>query len=273
MKNKFINITLIAFFVICAFFIFFVLNGAISGVKILLISQFIILTFVLFVSVASQLHGSDFSNLFHSKKKIFPLVSIAIVNTSLFLGVWLFDWSFKQILFVSWIEIVIVGVLNIPKICLSRKSDNEFFKFLQKPKRIDSKNTAIAYFLASYLLFIFISGIFLLAMGGEVQLNFGLLAVIISVFVSHLVSFVVYFVLIPKEKRETMSRQIEKPFQRTIASAVIIVVSSFLLMGGGFGGGMQVLLGIIFFKMIFDIISHYKEHNKSAILRMFHGKV
>jgi hypothetical protein len=190
---------------------------------------------------------------------LFSLVSANLVPL---LGVLFFGWSLFPIMFLYWLENVVVGLLNVVRMVRAEKpmpDRQKDLKFGGKPYDPSMKKSLIFFFIIHYGLFTLVHGMFVSFLFGPA--NISLIAAIAgfaSLFISHYVSYRTNF--IGKEEYKNLSAPdlFFQPYKR------IVILHLTVLFGGifakAFGAPIIALLVLIALKIIADSWLHLREH-------------
>ena len=167
-------------------------------------------------------------------------------------GVMFLGWSVRSVLVLYWLENVIVGVFNIPKILISDGTT------------ADRISTAI-FFLVHFGGFTAIHGAFVFTLfkepagssGAGMAAFYGFS--LLSLFLSHLYSFKTNFI----GKGEYLDRdpqtQMFIPYGRVVVMHLVVLFGGIMLTK--FGSPMPALLLLIVLKTGIDLIAHKLEHS------------
>jgi len=181
--------------------------------------------------------------------KRFSLLFLVLVNLLPIPGFFFLDWNLFSILLFYWLESGVVGVYNIAKMAIANPS--------QKSHRL----SGIIFFLIHYSAFMAGHGfaIFELFNPVGIQLSnviFGL----ISLFVSHGISFVTNFIGHREYERVSLSQQMIAPYKRIMIMHITIILCGFLL--NLFEAPEVTLIILVILKIVIDVRAHVMEHGK-----------
>ena len=178
-------------------------------------------------------------------------LALVLANLIPVAGVLFWGWDVTFIIGLYWIENLVIGLLNLPKILMSQ---DEF------EKRI----TLCVMFVLHFGLFCFvhgaaIGGIFMdgdypLALLSEPQLSL----TIIGLFLSHSFSFLVNFVGRREFEKRDASEQMHQPYRRIMIMHIVVLIGGALVQF--FGQPIFALLVLIALKTGVDLKSHRDEH-------------
>jgi hypothetical protein len=184
--------------------------------------------------------------------KKYSLLILILANLVPVAGIFLFNWDVFSILFFYWIESAVVGLFNIAKMFMI-KSVNAF--------GVSHKTSGIVFFIVHYSLFMLGHGVFLYALFAPVDIRAStIILAVISLTISHGVSFVTNYIGHKEYEKVTLSQQMVAPYGRIVFMHITIILCGFLI---SLTGTNQVLLiALIIFKITIDVITHLKEHTK-----------
>ena len=202
----------------------------------------------------------------------FTPAAIALIGMNLIplVGVFWFGWDAGTIVFLYWLENVIIGLLNIPKILSCRGGPAD------RPNLRESLGGLIflgGFFSAHYGLFCFGHYMFLSstyetvpdwekiipALSGSV-----LIWSLLGLAFSHGISMFVNFYGKGEYKTRTPNKQMFMPYTRILILHVVIVFSSLLAVA--LGEGLATLVMLIAVKIGFDLAAHLVEHSEKESL-------
>ena len=212
------------------------------------------------------------------------VISLIGMNLIPLIGVFLFGWDVGTIIFLYWLENVIIGLLNIPKIwaCQGYVPHLVFLGNIApevpsaEPKINPSTKEPIVaiafltvFFSLHYGLFCVGHYVFLkstypaLPSFGEM---FGTLTgpilfwSLLGLTLSHLVSMVVNFYGKREFLKRTPSKQMFVPYYRIVLLHMVIIFSGFVALATG--QSLATLLLLVGLKIGFDLAAHVAEHQK-----------
>lgn len=184
-------------------------------------------------------------------------------------GVLFFRWEVFPIVFVFWIENVIVGVLNLLKI-LTAPAPN--------PASLVARFFLAPFFTFHYGMFCFVHGVFVMVLFGkdvvpthalpgpalmlETVSKLGLWWAVAGLAASHGVSFVSNYLLGGERLRASTIQLMQQPYGRIVVLHLAILGGGFLIMALGspwYGLALLVLL-----KIGLDLRAHLAERRKFA---------
>jgi len=193
------------------------------------------------------------------------LILLVAMNMIPLAGVVLWGWPVFPVMVLFWLENVVIGVLNIPRILLSQGDGMHGVLVL-------GKWFTAAFFAVHYGIFTAVHGVFVFALfgvplGGTVdsaqvwkvigdyQLHWALAALILS----HGFSFVTNYIGKGEYRTATIQQLMHAPYGR-------VVVLHLAILGGGFvlqllGGPTWGLVLLVVLKIGLDVRAHRKEHS------------
>jgi hypothetical protein len=210
-----------------------------------------------------------------------PVIALLAANAIPLFGVIFLDWDAFFIVLLYWSENIVIGFYTILKIVFSSVSH---------PAIHLGKLVLIPFFIIHYGGFTAGHGLFLLAIFKEdiakrvledciwpfflifVELLLNVIKqmylliplqmkfVILSLFISHGVSFVYHYLLKGEYKADKPPNLMASPYKR-------VIIMQFTILGGGFlamtsGSPAVLLLTLVVLKTIFDVFLHIRSHKK-----------
>jgi hypothetical protein len=198
----------------------------------------------------------------------FTTASFALIGMNLIplIGVFWFGWDAGTIVFLYWLENVIIGVLNIPKILSCRASASGH------PNRRETLGGLLflsGFFSIHYGLFCFGHYMFLESTYASLPAWEDMLAALtqsvllwslLGLTFSHMISLFVNFYGKGEYKTRTPNKQMFMPYPRILILHVVIVFSG--LIAVALGESLAILVLLILVKIGFDLAAHLAEHSK-----------
>jgi hypothetical protein len=191
---------------------------------------------------------------------------LILINLVPLAGVFLFGWDAGTILVLYWLESVIIGVLNIPKILLARPES----LLNGSPIGFVGNIIIAVFFIFHYGIFTFVHGVFVANFFGGKEIMASLLQggpvlwSALGFLISHLFSFFVNFI----NKREYMGRapniQMARPYGRVMVMHVVIIFGAMLVTK--MGSPIYALILLIVVKTVIDLRAHAKDHETEMVL-------
>ncbi len=193
--------------------------------------------------------------------------ALIIANLVPLAGVVLFDWDVFAVVFLFWLENLVVGAFNILRMAWVEQGAE------RKPA---TKFVVIPFFAFHYGMFTLIHGTFVFSIfgGGMVQgIGFPSFMTIVDVvaaqklwiavaalFVSHGYSFVVNYLGSQEYRTVTLERLMHQPYNRVIVLHLVIIFGGFVVMTL-----QEPRIGIVVLvvvKIVMDVRAHLQEHRK-----------
>lgn len=199
------------------------------------------------------------------------VLSLIFANLIPIFGVLLFGWSLFPIMFLYWLENIVIGIFNVIRMVRAEKSMPEGqkdLKFGGKPYDPSMKKSVIFFFIVHYGLFTFVHGMFVSFLFGPANISSaGVVAGFLSLLISHYISYRTNFIGKNEYKNLSAPDLFFQPYKR------IFVLHITILFGGIFtkflGVPIIALLILIVLKITADAWLHIQEHksfsNKKAV--------
>ena len=198
------------------------------------------------------------------KKKTFKTSSVFLVLANLvpLFGAIFLGSSLFSVIFIYWLENVIVGIFNIFRMSIAEGKDGKEMK-IGGTNKIAPKSFLIFFFIMHYGIFTLVHGIFVFTLfGWSGDLDFQAIALAAgSIFISHLVSNLINFIGKGEYKMVSSGSLFMQPYKR-------VLVLHFVILFGGFAASLFLGLGmnifplviLIVIKIIIDLWMHNSEH-------------
>jgi len=198
------------------------------------------------------------------------VISLVLMNLIPLAGVFWFGWDAATIVFLYWLENVVIGILNVVKILTTQSGSKA------NPKQRESLFGLIflsGFFTFHYGLFCYGHYIFLsstyetLPIWGEIVpalFSPVLFWSLLGLALSHIISMLVNFYGKGEYKTRTANAQMFMPYSRIVLLHVVIIFSGALTVAMGQGLATLVLLVIV--KIGFDLAAHLVEHSEKESL-------
>lgn len=193
------------------------------------------------------------------------VILLILANLLPLVGVLWWGWSVFSVMFLFWLENIIVGLLNIPRILLA-SGDEE-----NSGHKIFSRIFSAAFFSFHYGFFTFVHGAFVFSMFGEEQYGEPTLALvwhllgeqhlywaILALFISHLASLILNYLLGGEYRLVTVKEMMKKPYGRIVVLHLGIIFGGIVL--DILSAPLAGLIVLVLIKNIFDVRSHIREH-------------
>lgn len=191
------------------------------------------------------------------------VIALIVMNLIPLIGVFYFGWDAGTIVFLYWLENVIIGLLNIPKIISCRG----------EPKGRHESIGGLVYlslfFAFHYGLFCFGHYVFLQSTYRSLPNFTEILSELLSpvlfwsllgLTLSHVVSLMVNFYGRGEFKFRSANTQMFIPYSRIVLLHIVIILSGFVAIA--VGQGTATLLLLVLLKIIFDLAAHIVEHSR-----------
>lgn len=211
-------------------------------------------------------------------KKLLPSITLmVVVNLIPLVGVIWFGWSVFALLVLFWIENIIIGLFNVPRILMARGHENAALQAVgDKVTPLIVWFTAL-FFLVHYGGFAFGHGTFVFSMIGGYQADgsryeitdvfevigeYELLIAVLGLVISHGFSFGYNYLYKEKYKEAVFIFQMFKPYKRVIMLHVTIIFGGALITA--MGEPLLGLLVLLMVKIYMDIKAHVHEYAREA---------
>ncbi len=193
--------------------------------------------------------------------KKYSLHVLILVNLVPVFGVLFLHWSLFSVMFFYWLESVVVGLYNIPKLLMAKAVPDPGTKEAQSPSRTRGRFFFVGFFLVHYGIFMLGHGLFVFVLFGPPDLSVQLVLIgFMSLAISHGLSFMFNYVGHREYEKTDISQQMIAPYKRIVIMHVTIVIGGFLV--GLFGSPVVALVFMVFLKIVIDGASHVSEHTK-----------
>lgn len=188
------------------------------------------------------------------KMRHLRLSSLALIAANLIpiFGVFYWGWDVSAILILYWLENLVIGALNVPKI------------WLAQGERVQ-KLFLIPFFIFHFGMFCFghghaLESLFDIdlspAMLGESTIKWAL----ISMGLSHGFSMMVNFFGRQEYLNRTANKQMNMPYVRIFIMHLVVVLGGMLVKS--FGAPIMALAVLVVIKIIIDLVAHRREHRE-----------
>ena len=196
------------------------------------------------------------------------VLALLLANLVPLIGVLFFGWSVFSVIFLFWLENVVVGFFNVLKlICVGGRGAHVAQHII--------KIFLVPFFCFHYGIFTFVHGVFVFALFGAGQfasqngfadfqqfrdfvanqhLGWAMLALVLS----HGFSFVWNFILRGEYLATNVAVLMAQPYGRVVVLHVAIIGSGFLIIAMGTPTAGLTLLVVL--KIVLDVLAHSKEH-------------
>jgi hypothetical protein len=194
--------------------------------------------------------------------------ALLLANLIPLAGVLAFDWDVFALVFLFWLENVVVGVFNVLRM---------FWVQRGAERRPLAKVVVIPFFCFHYGMFTAVHGVFVFALFGSgfsgdlfpsVQMvmqvidEHALWVAVGALVLSHAFSFVRNYVSEGEYRRVTLQQLMSQPYARVVVLHIAIIGGGFLVMA--LGAPVLGLLLLVVLKVAVDVSAHLREHAKLA---------
>jgi len=202
---------------------------------------------------------SSFDFRFDKESLLKPSV-LALIAANIYpvIGVIFLGWEAFYLLILFWMENLVIGFYTVLKMFFSSPDNSK-----QAPKAF-----MIPFFCVHYGIFTSVHGIFVFMLFGgswqqlmNYQLGWGALALLIS----HGVSLFYNYLGKGEYKRTSLKDVMEQPYGRVVILHLTIIFGGFLM--AMLGSPSVGLIFLIVLKVVIDIRTHLREHDKYATQR------
>ncbi|KUK75985.1 MAG: hypothetical protein XD93_1165 [candidate division WS6 bacterium 34_10] len=194
------------------------------------------------------------------------LYSILLIGINLIpiYGVFYLDWNVYDIIFLYWIENIVIGIFNVVMMaCAQREARYSIERPALKYSSYNfygvKEKDLTKFFIGLYTVFLIVHGVFLITVFGKlpsiiIKKDFnGLITYLVSLLSVYLFSLIFdYF----GKKQNTVTSKASlmwKPFLR------VLVIHMVILLGYGFVGNRKLISIFIVVKIIADLILYWKN--------------
>lgn len=183
------------------------------------------------------------------------VIFLIVINLIPLVGVFAFAWDVGFLMLIYWMETVVIGLFNIPKLLTSRGGRGEDPWWL-----IWLGNLFItAFFCVHYGMFNFGHVMFLKTMFDLPAIGPDVLIVVGGLSLSHAFSLIVNWFGKREYKDVAVNEQMFKPYGRVVIMHVAILLGGFFLIGGD-QGALGPLILLIVLKTTSDVLAHAVSH-------------
>jgi len=221
-------------------------------------------------------------------------------NLGLIVAVIAWDWKVFDIVFLYWVENLVIGGINVLKMLAANPGSESLTTLVDglkgnlSPDRASqfqakmassgiskvsgaTKLFLIPFFIIHYGMFCYGHGVFVFAMFSETSaagtgqeaangwglLNSGMLFAIGILTASHLFSFVRNFIGAGEYKRTHPATLMMRPYGRIVALHITIILGAFMTMA--FGSPLGLLVILVMLKTSVDLAMHQNEREKFRV--------
>jgi hypothetical protein len=193
------------------------------------------------------------------------IILLVLANMLPVVGVLWWGWSVFSVMLLYWLENIIVGLLNIPRILFASGGEDNSAQPMVK------RLFTAVFFSVHYGLFTFVHGAFVFSMFAEGQYEEPTPALVwqlvseqhlywavLALSVSHLASLVLNYLLAGEYRQVTVKEMMRKPYGRIVVLHLGIIFGGILL--DILSAPLVGLIVLLLIKTIFDVRSHIMEH-------------
>lgn len=203
-------------------------------------------------------------------KKYLSKISLVLNNLVILVGVVYLKWNASSVFLLYWIETLVIGIFTVFKVFLTKDIEKKRFYTKQE---IVKRGRFINLFIFGELIFIFTTFFsFTISVGlpsffiENVEFELNLFISIISMFLSHGISFMVNFFL-PKVYLKTSTDFLfENIFNRLLVLALVNVFGGIIFIST-MSTTMPLVLFIII-RTLVDLSSHTHEHGRLNLISL-----
>lgn len=183
--------------------------------------------------------------------------TLVVVNLLILAATGVFGWGLLSLLTLYWLELVIIGMYNIAKMCRAGRL-GELGK---------SRSYQAIFFIAHYATFCVLYGAALrtvIAGPGAAYEGSGaaLFLGVIALLASHGVSFKLNYLDRREFDKVSSLEQMFVPYLRAVPVQVAIVIGA--IAARSWGESALALAGLAAVKIVVDLLAHFKNHNALA---------
>lgn len=191
--------------------------------------------------------------------------ALVLANLVPLAGVLFFGWDVFVVVFLFWLENVVVGFFNLLRMLWVERGAERF------PL---AKLFVMPFFLVHYGMFTAIHGVFVLVLFGgmaervsgfptvrsvtEIVSQYHLWIPVLALFASHGYSFVANYVARQEYRRVTLQQLMQQPYSRVVVLHLTILLGGFLVMALKLPMVGALLLVVL--KIAVDLRAHLQEH-------------
>ena len=185
-------------------------------------------------------------------------IFLILANFVPIFGVLFLGWDTVAILVLYWLESVILGVLNIPKILACRRMG------VSLSTAVLANLFIAVFYIVHYGMFTGVHGVFLAEMFAARPMMEGLLSgnailwTVAAFLVSHIFSMLVNFFGKKEYLTRTAREQMVSVYGRVFVMHIVVLLGGFAIQS--FGAPIIAVIMLIVLKTGFDLASHRKEH-------------
>ena len=191
------------------------------------------------------------------------IVSLILANLIPAAGVLFFKWDVLSIIFIYWLETVVIGCDTILKIVYVRGPFGKEFDHAPFYLTVVSRIASILFFIVHFGFFVFAQGFFVMRLAENFS-NPSLWAIFLglsSLFISHGISFQRNFIGKWEYTRINVGDLMFQPYKRVALMQFIVVIGTVVsLLTKNVSLGF--VSALVVFKTGADLYAHLKEHGR-----------
>lgn len=188
------------------------------------------------------------------------------------MGVFAFGWDVGTLLLLYWLESVVIGLLNVPKMLACQGSD--------RANNYRRSTGGLIYLCVFFLLhyggfsyghYLFLDSLFasvpsLKSLASEILSAQGLLVSMVGLWMSHVFSMFKNFYGKGEYKTRSANKQMFVPYGRVFIMHIVIIIGGALVQA--FGAPVLALILLVALKTGIDLVAHSLEHqNREPVTR------
>jgi hypothetical protein len=191
--------------------------------------------------------------------KRYPLATLVLANLVPISGALLLKWDLFSVLFYYWLESAVVGAYNIPRMLMISPVRRDAARVPIAAR--SHKTSGIIFFAVHYSGFMVGHWFAIYSLFDAVQISLTTVAMgIVSLSISHGVSFFVNYIGHKEYEKVTVSQQMVAPYRRIVVMHVAVILCAFLL--SLLGLPRVVLTILVLLKIVIDVVFHLREHRR-----------
>lgn len=196
--------------------------------------------------------------------KLFLSSTVLILSNLISLiGVVWYGWSLTLIVFLYWLENIVMGFYNILKMNKACGDNPSNLTINQKPAESYSRQKLIHAFIVSYGMFTLFHGLFTISLFGlPMKYWINVAMILFLMFVNHGISYLVHFINDNEYQEVSPGAQFNYPYRRLLVLHLTIILGA--VAAGEFGTPIAALVTMVIIKITIDLITHNWEHLKIA---------
>ncbi len=186
---------------------------------------------------------------------------LVIVNLFPLVCVLAFRWSIAPIMFLYWVENIVIGFFNVLKMRKAQGPVSANILVDGRPVRENDRRSIITFFIMGYSGFTLAHGLFIVILFGLAVGSFlQVLLAFTLFFFSHYQSYRKHFVKNEEFRRTSFDRLFFQPYKRIVVMHLTILAGCYLVKM--LDAPILALAVMIFLKTAIDLVSHVIEHRK-----------